>query len=127
MSFGNYQLSCGPVEKRHFAPACWASGRGASARRRRRFTKDNCRVKHSLISELKGVKKLLSPYLRSHTSLLSKRKKSMSLTNVTSLNFDTFLNALRHTTNQDVKNIKRDVCPSCFHIFYKSFPVCHVR
>ena len=56
-----------------------------------------------------------------------KTKKTMSLANVTSLNFDTFLNALGHTTNQVVKNIGRDVCPSRFHIFYQSFPVRRVR
>ena len=46
----------------------------------------------------------------------------MSLANVTSLNFDTFLNALGHTTNQVVKNIGRDVCPKPFSHFLSEFP-----
>ena len=45
----------------------------------------------------------------------------MVLANVTSLNFDTFLNALGHTTNQVVKNIGRDVCPR-FSRFLLEFP-----
>ena len=74
-----------------------------------------------------GCQEIDVPLLTKPYKFIIKTKKTMSLANVTSLNFDTFLNALGHTTNQVVKNIGRDVCPSRFHIFYQSFPVRRVR
>ena len=65
-----------------------------------------------------GCQEFDVPLLTKPYKFIIKTKKTMSLANVTSLNFDTFLNALGHTTNQVVKNIGRDVCPSHFHIFY---------
>ena len=74
-----------------------------------------------------GCQEIDVPLLTKPYKFIIKTKKTMSLANVTSLNFDTFLNALGHTTNQVVKNIGRDVWPSRFHIFYQSFPVRRVR
>ena len=76
---------------------------------------------------LTGCQEIDVPLLTKPYKFIIKTKKTMSLANVTSLNFDTFLNALGHTTNQVVKNIGRDVCPSRFHIFYQSFLVRRVR
>ena len=68
--------------------------------------------------DVTGCQEIDVPLLTKPYKFIIKTKKTMSLANVTSLNSETFFNVLGHTTNQVVKNIGRDVCPSNFHIFY---------